>query len=190
MRAADADLPLGHRLEQGRLHLGRRPVDLVGEHQVGEDRPELGVEALGRRPPDPGADDVAGHQVGGELQPGEAAADDVGQGAHGERLGHPGHALEQEVAAGEQSDQHPFDHEVLADDDALDLEQRALEHGAVGRRSGWAARRCRLIHQEIALGGLGACSGGSSSRGLLRRLLGAVLAPSARPAASRRSGQS
>ena len=34
--------------------------------------PELGVERLGRRPPDPGADDVGRHQVGGELQPGEA----------------------------------------------------------------------------------------------------------------------
>ena len=31
------------------------------------------------------------------------------------------------MPAGEQADQHPLDHQVLADDDALDLEQRALE---------------------------------------------------------------
>ena len=35
---ADGDLVLLHGLEQGRLHLGRRAVDLVGQEQVGEDR--------------------------------------------------------------------------------------------------------------------------------------------------------
>ena len=42
--AADAHLVLGHDLEQRRLHLGGGPVDLVGEHEVGEDRAELDVE--------------------------------------------------------------------------------------------------------------------------------------------------
>ena len=42
-------------------------------------------------------------------------------------LATPGHALEQHVAAGEQRDEHPLDHPVLADDDPLDLEQRPLE---------------------------------------------------------------
>ena len=41
---ADGDLPLLHRLEQRALHLGRRAVDLVGEHEVGEDGAELGGE--------------------------------------------------------------------------------------------------------------------------------------------------
>ena len=48
MRAAlDRDLPLLHRLEQRRLRLRGRPVDLVGEQQVREDRPgpELEVAA-------------------------------------------------------------------------------------------------------------------------------------------------
>jgi len=36
---ADRHLALGHHLEQRRLHLGRGPVDLVGQHDVGEDRP-------------------------------------------------------------------------------------------------------------------------------------------------------
>ena len=136
---ADADLPLGHRLEQGRLHLGRRPVDLVGEDEVGEDRSELGVERLRARPPDPGADDVAGHEVGGELQAGERAADDVGQRADGEGLRDTGHALEEHVTARHEAHEHPLDHVVLADDDALDLEQRTLEGGAVlgGARRRW-----------------------------------------------------
>ena len=47
-RAGDGDRPLLHRLEQGRLGLGRGPVDLVGQHQVGEDRPALELEPADR----------------------------------------------------------------------------------------------------------------------------------------------
>ena len=36
--AADRDLPLLHGFEQRRLHLGGRAVDLVGKHEIGEDR--------------------------------------------------------------------------------------------------------------------------------------------------------
>ncbi len=35
--AVDADLTLGHRLQQRRLRLGRGSVDLVREKQIGED---------------------------------------------------------------------------------------------------------------------------------------------------------
>ena len=92
-------------------------------------------------PVDPGADDVGGHQVGGELDAGERAADDLGERLDGQRLGHAGHALEQAVAPGEQADEHPLDQPVLADDDPLDLEERALQgvhltlQTAVGRRA-------------------------------------------------------
>ena len=41
--AADGDLPLLHGLEQGRLGLGRGPVDLVGQDDVGEDRARGGT---------------------------------------------------------------------------------------------------------------------------------------------------
>ena len=70
-RAAGADLPLLHRLEHGRLRLGRRAVDLVGQQHVGEDRP--GQKAIRPLPgfgiflDHFGAGDVAGHQVGREL---------------------------------------------------------------------------------------------------------------------------
>ena len=42
--AADRHLVLLHHLEQRRLHLGRGPVDLVGEQEVDEHRAELDVE--------------------------------------------------------------------------------------------------------------------------------------------------
>jgi hypothetical protein len=135
-RAADRDLPLRHHLEQRGLHFGRRPVDLVGEHEVREHRTELGVEPVRAGLEDPGADDVGGHQVRRELQPRERPAGDRGQRLHGQRLRHPGHALEQAVTLGEQADQHPLDHSVLSDDHSLDLEQRPLQQPGVPRRGG------------------------------------------------------
>ncbi len=45
--AVDGHAPLGHRLQQGRLRPRRGPVDLVGQHDLGEDRPGAELE-LGR----------------------------------------------------------------------------------------------------------------------------------------------
>ena len=86
------------------------------------------------------------------------AAEHVGERAHGQRLGQAGHALEQHVAAGEQRDEQPLEHRVLADDDALDLVEDLLE---------------RLAR----LGRLGSSSGGGGGTG---RRFGHV--PEARPA--------
>jgi hypothetical protein len=44
---SDGDAALLHRLEQGRLGLGRGAVDLVGEDDVGEDRARLEDEGSG-----------------------------------------------------------------------------------------------------------------------------------------------
>ena len=72
-RARHGDLPLLHGLEQRRLDLGRRAVDLVGQHDVGEDRPRLEDEAFGRLLAEVHlrAGDVGRQQVGGELDPAE-----------------------------------------------------------------------------------------------------------------------
>ena len=134
--AADRDLALGHDLEQRRLHLRRRAVDLVGQHEVREDRAEFDVEGVLSGLVDAGADDVGRHQVGRELQTGERPADRAREGLDRERLGDAGDALEQDVALGEQGDQHPLDQAVLTDDDALDLEQDPLQPGGVHRRRG------------------------------------------------------
>ena len=64
-------VPLLHRLQQGGLGLGRRAVDLVGQQQLAEDRPAGQGEAAGLEVEQVGADDVAGHQVGRELDAAE-----------------------------------------------------------------------------------------------------------------------
>ena len=45
----DGDLALLHRLEQRGLRLGRRPVDLVGEDDVGEHAAGAELELVGAR---------------------------------------------------------------------------------------------------------------------------------------------
>ena len=118
------DRVLLHRLEQRALRLGRGAVDLVGEHDVGEDRAGLEREALvaalvlgdHHR-----ADDVGRHQVGRELDAREAQIERGGQRAHEHGLAEAGHAFEQRVAAGEQAGQHAVEDRALADDQLADL---------------------------------------------------------------------
>ena len=132
-RAADRHLLLLHRLEQRRLHLGRRAVDLVGEDDVGEDRPALHRELPGRLIVDLRAEHVGRQQVGRELNAVEGRVDRLGERPHGQRLGQSRHALEQHVAAGEQADQQPVDHVVLADDALGDLTRDFLNELGIRR---------------------------------------------------------
>jgi hypothetical protein len=121
-------LALLHRLQQGRLRLGGRAVDLVGQQDVGEHRPFHEAEV----PPavlvllqHVGARDVRGHQVRRELDPLEADIEDAGQRADHQRFGQPRHAHQQAVSAREDGGEDLFDDLVLADDDFLQL---ALHH--------------------------------------------------------------
>ena len=95
-----------HRFEQRRLGLGRGPVDLVGEDDVGEDRPRVELEALRARLEDGDAEHVGRQRVAGELDAAElqrkAAAESPGE----RRLPDAGHVLDQDVAAREQRDEN------------------------------------------------------------------------------------
>ena len=147
LHAADRHVALGHNLEHRGLHLRRCPVDLVGEHEVGHDRSEFGVEALGAGSIDARTDDVGRHEVRSELQARERAADGAGQRLDGQRLGDAGHALEQAMALCEQAHHHALDEPFLTDDHPFDLEHHAFEGGGIGRRS--VGGRCR--HRTITV---------------------------------------
>ena len=69
---------------------------------------------------DLGADDVARHQVGRELDAVEIEPQRLAQRAHEQRLAEPRHAFEHAVAAGEQPDQELLDDLVLANHRARD----------------------------------------------------------------------
>ena len=72
----------------------------------------------------------AGIRSGRELDPVERAVDDVGDRPHEHRLAEARHALEQDVAVGEQAGQRLADEVALADDDPSDLALDGL--GALG----------------------------------------------------------
>ena len=75
---------------------------------------------------DLGAGDVGRHQVRRELDPLEVEVEDVGERLDEQRLGQPGHAGDQAVAAGEERDEHLLDDLVLADDDLAELGEDPL----------------------------------------------------------------
>ena len=133
--AVDGDLPLLHGLQQRGLRLGRRPVDLVGEQQVGEHRPLAEAELARAAVVDQRAGDVAGHEVGGELHPRGLQPQRGRQRPHGQRLRHAGDALDEDVAAAQQGDDEAGDHGLLADDGLADLDGDALQGRAGVRRA-------------------------------------------------------
>ncbi len=123
----DRDLVLLHDLEQRRLHLRGRAVDLVGEQEVAEDGTELRLERPLIGPVDARADEVGRYEVGRELNPREGAAEHAGRRLDRQRLRKARHALDEEVSLREEADEHPLQHLILAGDDAPDLEERLLE---------------------------------------------------------------
>ena len=128
--AVERDVALLHRLQQRRLGLGRRAVDLVRQQQLAEDRPAVDDEAAGLEVEQVGADDVARQQVGRELDAAELQAQARREGLRQQRLGRARRAFEQHMAAAEQRHQHQVDGVGLADHGLGDL--RA---DAVGQRS-------------------------------------------------------
>ena len=134
--ARGRDVILLHGLQQGRLGLRWRAVDLVRKNHLREDRSgdeaqhamaRLFVEDLRTR-------DVRRHQVGRELDALEGQVQNLRDGLDEQRLGKTRHACNQTVTAGEQRHQDLIDHVVLADDDLPDLREdsRAARGDAIG----------------------------------------------------------
>src|SRR5580692_6003255 len=128
-RALHRDLALLHGLEQRGLRLGRRPVDLVRQQQVREDRSVAELEPGGPRVVDQRAGHVSRHQVGRELHPLALQPQRRRERPDQQCLGHPGNAFQQHVALAQQRDQQPGDDRVLPDDCLADLGAHRAERG-------------------------------------------------------------
>ena len=78
--AVERHLPLLHRLEQRALRLGRGAVDLVGQHELREDRAALEAELAGLAVENRHAEHVRRQQIAGELHALERQAERAGEG--------------------------------------------------------------------------------------------------------------
>jgi hypothetical protein len=102
-------------------------VDFVGQHKIGEDRPQHGGKVAAFLVVDARAGEVRRHQVGRELNALETARHRLGQGGDGKRLGQARHAFHQEVAARQQRDQHAFQEMILAHHDLFHFIEKMFQ---------------------------------------------------------------
>ena len=102
--AVDGDNPFLHRLQQRRLRLRRRAVDLVGEQHLREDRAFGEREAVVREVEQVGAKHIARHQIRRELNTSEVQPQTRGETAGHQGLRRARHAFDEHVAFGQQAD--------------------------------------------------------------------------------------
>src|ERR1700674_2229007 len=120
-RALDGDLALPHPLEQPRLTPGRCPVDLVRQHDVGEDRPGYELEAQVFLVEDARARDVGREQVRRALDAAEGPAHRSRQCPSQHGLAGAGEVLKEDMPATEKPRDGEAHRALLADDDAMNV---------------------------------------------------------------------
>src|SRR5439155_13019163 len=114
------DASLVHDFEERRLRLRPRPVDLVEENDVGEDRSGDEVERVRLLVVDRRPGDVRREEVARALDTLEARVDRSGDSAGEHRLADAGDVLDEEVDPPEQGAHGEFDGFTFAGDDAFD----------------------------------------------------------------------
>src|SRR5258705_3710467 len=116
-------LRLLHRLQQRGLGLGGRPVDLVGQQEVGEDGTRTKLEASLALIEQEAPGDVRGKEIGRALKALERQAERLGEEPRDQRLGEARIVLDQDVAARENPGEDALEHVALADDHARERAQ-------------------------------------------------------------------
>ena len=121
--ACNRHLPFLHRLQQRRLGARAGAVDLIRHQQLAEHRPFDEPEraaAVGGGIQHFGAEDIGGHQIGGELDAVAVQPHHGGQGIDQPCLAQPRQAHQQTMAATQQRRQGQVHHLFLADEAAVD----------------------------------------------------------------------
>ena len=124
---ADGHLVLLHGFEQSALHLGRRTVDFVCQHEVGEDGAATHHKLLFLLTIDQRTDEVGRQQVRSELDAGKVGVNSASHRLDGQCLGQSRHTFKQDVAIGQKANQQSFGHLFLSDDDLVHFEVDEIE---------------------------------------------------------------
>src|SRR5690606_240232 len=125
--AFDGHLALLHRLEQRALAFWGGTIDLVGQHQLGEDRPRVEHELAAVLVEHRGPEDVARQQIGGELDALELEPQYLRQGVAERGLAHAGQVFDQQMPTRQQAGQRQPHLWLLAEHDLVDAGQTGLE---------------------------------------------------------------
>ena len=137
--ALDRQLAFLHRLQQSGLRARRGAVDLVGEHQLRQQRPGPKLEIARFLVVDVDPGHIRGQQIGGELDAAKRAADRAGERFRQHRFAQPGHIVQQDVPLGEDRGQCVVEHLLAPDDHAphvLTNPRSRLRHVSKRRRTG------------------------------------------------------
>ena len=129
-RAVHRDLPFRHRFQKAALGPGRGAVDLVGQHQLGEERARLEHELPAALIEDRDARDVPRQEVARELDAREGQVEGARQGVRQRRLSHPGNVLQQEMARRGEGSERQLDHVLFAAQGAGDVLLQGLRQPA------------------------------------------------------------
>ncbi len=112
--AFDGHLSLLHGLQQRGLGLGRGAVDLIGQDDVGKDRALAQLEGVLGAVEDVSAGDVAGQQIGCELDALEFQPEHFGKAAGHQGLAQAREVFQQDVPACQHGRHHHFEQVALA----------------------------------------------------------------------------
>ena len=115
------DLPLLHRLEQGRLHLCRGTVDLIRQHEIGEDRPLADLELLALLRIDHRPYHIRRQEVRSELYPAELGVHCRRKRIDGQGFRQSRNTFEQDMSVGEKPYQQILHKMLLPHDDLVHL---------------------------------------------------------------------
>ena len=131
-----------HGFQQGGLGFRWRPVDLVGQDDVRKQR-ALDKLELARLIQNFSPDDVAGHQVWGELDAVEAQPQRLGNGVDQQGLGQTRHTDQKDVTARKNGGRHFADDVFLAHNDFSHLSEQGLVLGAERVKRGFVVGKIR-----------------------------------------------
>ena len=127
----DGDLVFLHGFEQCRLHFGRRAVDFIGQHEIGEDGAEFDGEVFVFLAVDECSGEVGRQQVRRKLDTAEFGIDGIGQRIDGQRFCQPRDPFEEDMSVAEQTDKQRFDKVFLSDDDFAHFEGEQIDESAL-----------------------------------------------------------
>ena len=123
----DGYLGVIHGLQERTLRLGCGSIHLVGENNIGKQRPGLKFKLMGILVVDGHSDDVSGKKIAGKLDTFKRAIQRPGKTLCEGCFANPRHVLNQEMAVGQQADDAQFNSLSFAFNDSFDVLPECLE---------------------------------------------------------------